>query len=190
MLFKELLYIPNILEYIRLYLLYQGLYTKNIWLFLLNYFIDFIDGPIARKLNQTSKFGCFLDHFIDRLTVSLPSIVLIYNNNFDLFLIFSVVESCANIYYNYIKKNKHMKHNHNNDNNRNILVNYYYSNNRYNILSYCSLLPYFAYSPLLYCLDTTIPLYILYLLRFGLFLYFIIFIEKFKVWNALLISKL
>ena len=88
MLFKKLLYIPNILEYIRIYLLYKGLCTHNIYIFLLNYFLDIIDGPIARKLNQTSDIGCFLDHFVDRLTVSLPSIVLIYNNNFDFYLLF------------------------------------------------------------------------------------------------------
>ena len=61
------------------------------------------------------------------------------------------------------------------------LIKYYYSNNRYNILSFISLIPYFLYSPVVYCL--TIPVYMLYLLRTGVFMYFILYIEKLRIWN-------
>ena len=177
---KELFYIPNILEYIRLYLLYRGLITKDIIFFAFNYLLDLVDGFVARKLNQTSDLGCFLDHFVDRLTISIPSLMILYYNNFDIFLVFSLIECFTNIFFNFIKSNSHMKHS--DTKNQNTLVNYYYSNGRYNMLSYCSLLPYMFYSPLVYCCNDSIPLPILYFLRFGVFLYFIIFTQKIKIW--------
>ena len=176
MLIKEIFYIPNIIEYIRVGLLIYGIYYKSIIYFIFNYILDIIDGPIARYLNQTSKLGCFLDHFIDRLTVCIPAIILIYNNNFDIWLLFTIIESFTNIYFNYCVNTSHMKHADNN----NWLIRTYYSNSRYNILSYVSLVPYFIYSPLIYC--AIVPEYIKHLLQCGVFIYFMIYTQKLKSW--------
>ena len=176
MLIKEIFYIPNIIEYIRVVLLIYGIYYKSIVYFILNYILDIIDGPVARYLNQTSKLGCFLDHFIDRLTVCIPAIILIYNNNFDIWLLFTIIESFTNIYFNYCVNTSHMKHGDNN----NWLIRTYYSNSRYNILSYVSLVPYFIYCPLIYCVS--VPVYIKYLLQCGVFIYFMIYTQKLKLW--------
>jgi phosphatidylglycerophosphate synthase len=176
MLIKEIFYIPNILEYIRILLLFYSIIYKNFIYFILNYILDIVDGPVARYLNQTSDLGCFLDHFVDRLTVCIPAILLLYNNYFDLTIVFTVVESFTNIYFNFFVTKKHMKHNEN----KNWLIKTYYSNNRHNIISYASLVPYFLYAPLIYCMD--IPIYLLYLLRAGVFLYFLIYTQKLKFW--------
>ena len=63
--FKELIYVPNIIEYIRIYLIYTGLISQNVFYLFISNILDMFDGNIARLLNQTSKLGCFLDHFID-----------------------------------------------------------------------------------------------------------------------------
>lgn len=172
---KELFYIPNVLEYIRIYFLILGLIYFNINYFYINFILDIIDGPIARYLNQTSEFGCFLDHFVDRLTITSPAILLIYKGKGNLFLYFIIVEAFSNIYFNYIKSSKHMKHKKKIDN---WIINYYYSNNRWNLLSYCSLIPYFLYAPMVYC--NYINELGNFILKSGVFLYFIIFTQKLK----------
>ena len=69
-----------------------------------------------------------------------------------------------------------MKHN----KNKSFILRKYYSNNRHNLISYLSLVPYFIYGPLLYCIE--ISNYLSYLLQAGVFLYFLIWIEKLKFW--------
>ena len=87
MLLKEFFYIPNILEYLRIILIYYGIIQKNFIFFILNYILDMLDGAIARYLNQTSYLGCFLDHFVDRLMILLQYYYYIWIN-----------KSCVNIY--------------------------------------------------------------------------------------------
>ena len=176
MLIKELFYLPNILEYIRILLLMYSIVYKNFLYFIINYILDIVDGPIARYLNQTSDLGCFLDHFVDRLTVCIPAIILLYNNNYDLAIVFTVLESFTNIYFNYFVTTSHMKH----SENTSWLITKYYSNNRHNIVSYISLIPYFIYAPLVYCMN--IPIYLLYTLRAGVFIYFLIYTQKLRIW--------
>ena len=188
MIFKlyELFYIPNIIEYVRIYLLFLALNTNNFNYFLLNFFLDIIDGQIARYLKQTSDLGCFLDHFIDRLTITMPSLHILYFRNFDIFLLFVIIESITNILNNYVLNNKHMIH----IKHDNYILKYYYSNNRLNILSMCSLIPYFLYPTVIYSFGYNIQLITLIMLRFGVFLYFLIYLQKLKQWNILINKRI
>ena len=47
------------------------------WVFALAAFTDWLDGFWARKFNQTSKFGAFLDPVADKLMVAAALIVLV-----------------------------------------------------------------------------------------------------------------
>lgn len=57
------LYVPNILGYARIYLALYGLSqcivdpAKTAALFFFSGILDMFDGPLARRLNQCSKFG-------------------------------------------------------------------------------------------------------------------------------------
>ncbi|CAG7729492.1 unnamed protein product [Allacma fusca] len=71
-----LLYVPNIIGYIRILLILLGsLYLEYPATFLCFYCIsaslDFIDGWAARTLNQQSSFGAWLDVIIDNLSRTL-----------------------------------------------------------------------------------------------------------------------
>lgn len=75
------LYVPNIIDYIRAILLFFiPFYYNNITITLLLFFfvfaLDGIDGNIARKLKQTSRFGDMLDLFID-LTAELILLIIL-----------------------------------------------------------------------------------------------------------------
>ncbi|XP_077996116.1 uncharacterized protein LOC144449458 [Glandiceps talaboti] len=67
------LYIPNIIGYLRLLLLFTGylFFDARPVLFVVIYSIsvilDGIDGFVARKLNQVSAFGAWLDVVVDNL---------------------------------------------------------------------------------------------------------------------------
>lgn len=90
-----LLYIPNLIGYVRLYLLYAYFAngSKDLLQLLTSLFLDFFDGAAARYFNQTSRFGCLLDVFIDILTR-----FLLYQTPFDssgdlkILTVFSAVE--------------------------------------------------------------------------------------------------
>jgi len=74
--------IPNIITYFRIALIpclvmifylpeiYLEAQQKNIWataIFILAAISDWLDGYLARKLDQTSKFGAFIDPVADKL---------------------------------------------------------------------------------------------------------------------------
>lgn len=67
------LYAPNIMGYARILLAFYGLYisqtnpplTIKIWIF--SSLLDFVDGIVARQLNQCSKFGVFVDIAADNI---------------------------------------------------------------------------------------------------------------------------
>lgn len=71
---KVALYVPNLIGYFRLLLLGTTLFTGTescqvtYWLFVATLLLDGLDGIAARRLNQCSSFGAFLDVFIDNLT--------------------------------------------------------------------------------------------------------------------------
>jgi CDP-diacylglycerol--inositol 3-phosphatidyltransferase len=67
------LYIPNLIDYTRVVLNVIGFYYvkqyPNLFMFLYmtSYFLDDLDGIVARLLNQKSNFGAIIDMIIDRL---------------------------------------------------------------------------------------------------------------------------
>ena len=73
---KVLFLVPNIIGYVRLLIL---LYSWLKWshpsaflaLFVLSASLDFLDGTVARRLNQTSEFGAWLDVVIDNISRSM-----------------------------------------------------------------------------------------------------------------------
>lgn len=70
------LYIPNLLDYLRLILVLVGFvlgnyyqyYFLNSLFYVFSHFLDMIDGPAARYFNQCSNFGVVLDYTIDIVT--------------------------------------------------------------------------------------------------------------------------
>ncbi len=73
---KVLLYLPNIVGYIRIVLILLGLSIFHQYP-VMGYFIlglsaglDMLDGFLARIFNQTSKFGAILDYALDRATTA------------------------------------------------------------------------------------------------------------------------
>lgn len=69
------LWAPNLIGYVRLVTLVVGARCDNpassmaIWCLTVSLLLDYIDGPVARKLNQCSKFGDLLDHYCDHITM-------------------------------------------------------------------------------------------------------------------------
>ena len=78
------LFIPNIICYIRFFILAIPLSfaTTRPLLTALSYFIsaelDIVDGIVARKLNQQSKLGVLLDFSIDRMSLVVAISILIH----------------------------------------------------------------------------------------------------------------
>ncbi|XP_022093325.1 CDP-diacylglycerol--inositol 3-phosphatidyltransferase 1-like [Acanthaster planci] len=63
-------YIPNIIGYVRLLLLLVSWFFLKqppwfLGFYLTSFFLDFVDGAVARRLHQTSAFGAWLDVAID-----------------------------------------------------------------------------------------------------------------------------
>jgi CDP-diacylglycerol--glycerol-3-phosphate 3-phosphatidyltransferase len=49
------------------------------WMFALAAITDLLDGYLARKLHQTSKFGAFLDPVADKLIVAIALVLIVQN---------------------------------------------------------------------------------------------------------------
>lgn len=68
-----LLYIPNIIDYLRLillvlsWLLYYCCPWTSLCTYVLSIALDAVDGIVARRLKQTSAFGAWLDIVVDNL---------------------------------------------------------------------------------------------------------------------------
>jgi cardiolipin synthase (CMP-forming) len=52
---------------------------------------DWLDGYLARKLNQTSAFGAFLDPVADKFLVSASLLVLVHLNRADVFVALIII---------------------------------------------------------------------------------------------------
>jgi CDP-diacylglycerol--glycerol-3-phosphate 3-phosphatidyltransferase len=85
----QMLTIPNILTFIRIILIpvlflvywlpYSWAKPVTAWIFTLAAITDWFDGYLARRLNQYSHFGEFLDPVADKLMVA-ASLILIMTN--------------------------------------------------------------------------------------------------------------
>lgn len=54
--------------------------TVAMWIFIFAALTDWLDGYLARRLNQTSAFGAFLDPVADKLMVAAALVVLVELN--------------------------------------------------------------------------------------------------------------
>jgi len=89
--------IPNVLTLIRIilipvlvivfYMPGQWTYQLSAAIFGLAALTDLLDGYLARRLNQTSPFGAFLDPVADKLMVAVALVLLVQDNPAPLFAI-------------------------------------------------------------------------------------------------------
>ena len=85
-LFENVWTIPNIISFIRILLspvfgvlFYNGQLMWALLILALSGFTDFIDGKLARKLNQVSELGKMLDPIADKLTQATIAIVYFFS---------------------------------------------------------------------------------------------------------------
>ena len=98
--------IPNLLTWLRIILipLFVGIfYFEKSWvslpnqnlvatvIFVLAAVTDWLDGWLARKLNQTSAFGAFLDPVADKLMVAAALIVLLQLGRVDAIVVLIII---------------------------------------------------------------------------------------------------
>ena len=95
--------IPNLLTWARILLipLVVGVYYLPLTVieqnfiataaFLVAAVTDWVDGWLARKLNQTSAFGAFLDPVADKLMVAAALVVLVRLDRADVMLAFIII---------------------------------------------------------------------------------------------------
>jgi CDP-diacylglycerol--glycerol-3-phosphate 3-phosphatidyltransferase len=89
--------IPNILTFLRIILipvLVVAFYTPGPWSYQISALIfglaaitDWLDGYLARRLQQTSLFGAFLDPVADKLMVAVALVLLVQDNPHALFAV-------------------------------------------------------------------------------------------------------
>ncbi|HVC48718.1 MAG TPA: CDP-diacylglycerol--glycerol-3-phosphate 3-phosphatidyltransferase [Burkholderiales bacterium] len=98
--------IPNLLTYLRILLVpvfTAVFYLPGTWLaphwvntlgsitFILAALTDWLDGYLARKLNQMSAFGAFLDPVADKLMVAAALIILVEINRVGAFIALIII---------------------------------------------------------------------------------------------------
>jgi cardiolipin synthase (CMP-forming) len=95
--------IPTIMTWARIvaipliigvYYLNFDLQTKNLIatvLFVVFALTDWLDGYLARKLNQTSAFGAFLDPVADKILVCASLLVLVHLTRVDVFVALIII---------------------------------------------------------------------------------------------------
>ncbi|MDH3888845.1 MAG: CDP-diacylglycerol--glycerol-3-phosphate 3-phosphatidyltransferase [Gammaproteobacteria bacterium] len=89
--------IPNILTFLRIILipvLVVVFYMPGPWSYQISALIfglaaitDWLDGYLARRLQQTSLFGAFLDPVADKLMVAVALVLLVQDNPSELFAV-------------------------------------------------------------------------------------------------------
>lgn len=82
--------LPNLLTFIRMILIplvvlvfflpFSWARPACAWLFVIAGITDYFDGYLARRLNQTSSFGAFLDPVADKLIVSTALVLLVQSD--------------------------------------------------------------------------------------------------------------
>jgi CDP-diacylglycerol--glycerol-3-phosphate 3-phosphatidyltransferase/cardiolipin synthase len=98
--------IPNLLTWLRILLIpvfvavfylsdqTLSLHLKDVFatsVFLLAALTDWLDGYLARKLNQTSAFGAFLDPVADKLMVAAALLILVKLGRADALIAFIII---------------------------------------------------------------------------------------------------
>ena len=98
--------IPNLLTWLRILLIpvfvavfylsdqTLSLHLKDVFatsVFLLAAITDWLDGYLARKLNQTSAFGAFLDPVADKLMVAAALLILVKLGRADALIAFIII---------------------------------------------------------------------------------------------------
>lgn len=75
--------IPNLISFVRLmaiplflWLVAEGRDLEGLVVLVVAVLTDFVDGAVARKLNQVSRLGQFLDPFADRLFIAAAVVAL------------------------------------------------------------------------------------------------------------------
>jgi CDP-diacylglycerol--glycerol-3-phosphate 3-phosphatidyltransferase len=79
---------------IGVYYLNFDLQTKNLIatvLFVVFALTDWLDGYLARKLNQTSAFGAFLDPVADKILVCASLLILVHLTRVDVFVALIII---------------------------------------------------------------------------------------------------
>ncbi|MBW2980334.1 CDP-alcohol phosphatidyltransferase family protein [Candidatus Woesearchaeota archaeon] len=105
---KKILLIPNVLTILRILaspiffiLLLKSKIILGLTVFLIVALTDWVDGFVARRIKQRTKFGEFLDPMADKFMVTLAVIALIIGFNFPLYglLIFSrdIISLCGSL---------------------------------------------------------------------------------------------
>jgi len=90
--------IPNVISFIRLmaipvflYLVWTERDLAGFIVLVVAVLTDFVDGLVARKLNQVSKLGQFLDPFADRLFIAAAVIALMIRDVIPVWLVVAVM---------------------------------------------------------------------------------------------------
>jgi len=118
--FDVFYYLPNLLDFFRLYLVLTGFFLDNYFnlrvinavFYVFSHFLDLYDGALAWYMNQCSKFGIVLDYTVDILTeviwyIQLAPLVgvgfktlMVYAITIDMFgLVFCVYNSASGSYW-------------------------------------------------------------------------------------------
>ena len=94
----RVLTIPNVISFVRLltipvflWLVWRGDDIAGLVVLVLAVSSDFVDGALARRLNQVSKLGQFLDPFADRLFIAAAVVALAMREVIPLWLVIVVM---------------------------------------------------------------------------------------------------
>ena len=90
--------IPNVISFVRLmaipvflYLVWTERDLAGFIVLVVAVLTDFVDGLVARRLNQVSKLGQFLDPFADRLFIAAAVIALMIRDVIPVWLVVAVM---------------------------------------------------------------------------------------------------
>jgi cardiolipin synthase len=99
---SKIVTIPNVISFIRLmaipvflYLVWMEQDLAGFIVLVVAVLTDFVDGLVARKLNQVSKLGQFLDPFADRLFIAAAVIALMIRDVIPVWLVVVVMSRDA-----------------------------------------------------------------------------------------------
>ena len=67
---------------------------------------DFLDGYVARKYKQVTKFGKLLDPFVDKLLIVVTTIILIIKNIIPIYSLYIFIKKENSFSSRYIWKNQ------------------------------------------------------------------------------------